>query len=268
MTDTLAPVGAADYAHPVPFTPWARFYRAFDWRQGEHVTIVGPTGTGKTTVIRAILPKRYEAGGAVAVLATKSRDANLESWARTDRMSIVRDWPPKPERPWRRPRDIVGPGGRVTRWDHRVMVWPRPEGLALGDVDDVIADTHRRAMTDMYWEGNWCIVGEELWELSRLGLTSELSQIWTQGRSAGLSLVGATQRPVGIPLFAYNNASHLFMFGDNDDRNLERLQGIGGMSGSTLREAVKGLRGHDVLYIGTRTRELIRTRVPVRKVGA
>jgi energy-coupling factor transporter ATP-binding protein EcfA2 len=265
MADPLTPV---DDRHPLPFTPWASFFAGFDWRQGEHVTVVGPTGTGKTTVIRAILPKRYAAGGAVAVLATKPRDRNLEAWARADNMTTVRSWPPRPPQFWRPPGDIVNPDGTTTRWDHRVMVWPQPAGMALGDVDQHIADTHRAAFTDMYWSGNWCIVAEELWELSRLGLDPEMSQVWTQGRSAGLSLVGATQRPVSIPLFAYSQPSHLFMFGDNDEVNLRRLQGIGGMSGSTLREAVQALRGFDVLYIGTRTRELIRTRVPVRKVSA
>lgn len=263
-----APLAPADYAHPLPFTPWAQFFDRFDWRQGEHVTVVGPTGMGKTTVIRAILPKRYASRGAVAVLATKSRDRNLEAWARADGMTTVRSWPPKPPTIWRQPRDVVNPDGSTTAWDHRLMVWPRPSGVALGDLDEHIAETHRAAFTDMYWAGNWCIVAEELWELSRLGLDREMSQVWTQGRSAGLSLVGATQRPVDIPLFAYSQPSHLFMFGDNDEVNLRRLQGIGGMSGATLRESVKALRGFDVLYIGTRTRDLIRTRVPVRKVNA
>src|SRR5690606_30851777 len=138
----------------------------------------------------------------------------------------------------------------------------------LGAIDDHVADVHRRALTDMFWQGHWCIVAEELFELSEIGLDKELSKVWTQGRSAGLSLVGATQRPVGIPLFAYSQASHLFLFGDNDEVNLRRLQGIGGMSGTTLRDAVSALRGHDVLYVGTRTRQLVRTRVPVRKGSA
>lgn len=261
MSEALSP---ADYLHPVPFTPWARFFAGFDWRQGEHVTVIGPTGTGKTTVIRAILPKRYDAHGAVTVLATKSHDENLEQWARSDRLARVEEWPPRAPF-WKRPGDIEHPDGHVTRWDHRVMLWPKPQGVPLGELDDHIARTHREAMTAMYWQRNWTIVGEELYELSQLGLDRELTRIWTQGRSAGLSLVGATQRPVKIPLHAYSQASHLFMFGDNDEVNLRRLQGIGGMSGNTLREAVQSLRGHDVLYIGTRTRELVRTRVPVRK---
>lgn len=264
--DALSPAAdARTDSHAVPFTPWDAFMRRFSWRQGEHVTVIGPTGTGKTTVLRAILPKRYDAHGSVLVLATKSQDTNLDSWARSDHLARVDQWPPRAPF-WKRPGDIQHADGHVTPWDRRVMLWPRPFGMELGAVDDHIADVHRRAMTDAYWSGGWTIVGEELYELSQLGLDRELTKIWTQGRSAGLSLVGATQRPVNIPLYAYSQATHLFMFRDNDEVNLKRLQGIGGMSGRSLAGHVASLVGHDVLYINTRTRELIRTRVPIRKV--
>lgn len=256
---------AADYAHPVPFTPWAQFFPAWEWQQGEHITVIGPTGMGKTTVLRALMPKRYDAGGAVAILATKSRDKNLDSWARRDMLTIIRSWPAHVPFWRRRPRDVINPNGTITRWDHRLMVWPDDRRVALGQIDDHMADVHRRALEDMYRQGDWCIVAEELYELHAIGLRKELERIWGQGRSAGITLIGATQRPVGISLHAYSAPTHLFLFGDNDERNLERLQGIGGMSGNMIKAAVAALRGHDVLYINTRTRTLARTRVPVRK---
>lgn len=261
MTPNLA---ASAAEHELPFTPWRQFMDGWRWSQGEHVTVIGPTGTGKTTLIRAIMPKRYDAGGAVAVLATKPADAGLDAWARTDRLTVVRDWPP---RKWPQPRDVLTSSGKRLRWDRRVMVWPRVKGLPLSQIDAHVADVHRRALTAMFWQTSWCVVAEELMELTRIGLASELEQMWSQGRSAKLTLVGATQRPVDIPLLAYSSASHLFMFADNDEVNLRRMQGIGGMSGAQLRGLVASLPQHDVLYIGTRTRELIRTRVPVRKAG-
>jgi energy-coupling factor transporter ATP-binding protein EcfA2 len=258
----LAPTRAT--AHPIPFTPWSDFFASWVWRQGEHVTIIGPTGTGKTTVMRALMRKHYDAGGAVAVLATKPKDASLESWARRDGLRIVRHWPP--ESPWyrREPADVQTPVGPVPWWS-RVMLWPQPDQGMLSSIDDDMTREHKAAMQDMFWGGRWTIAAEELWELTRMGLGRDLQQLWSQGRSSGISVIGGTQRPVDIPLLAYSSASHLFMFGDNDEVNLRRLQGIGGMSSGVLREAVAALRGFDVLYIGTRTRELIRTRVPVRK---
>lgn len=252
-------------AHPVPFTPWSNFLATWNWRQGEHVTVIGPTGTGKTTLIRGIMPKRYAAGAAVNVLATKSRDANLDAWAARDRLTIVDRWPPpRPLLPWQVPADVVMSNGVRVPWSFRLMTWPRDDRVPVGLIREHMADVHRLAIQDMYREGNWCIVAEELFELTRMGLGNELEQMWTQGRSAGITVVGATQRPVGIPLHAYNNASHLFMFNDNDERNLQRLQGIGGMNERNLRDYVRGLEGHDVLYVGVRDRTVIRTRVPVK----
>jgi hypothetical protein len=144
------------------------------------------------------------------------------------------------------------------------MVWPRSHGPE-DDPEARQTDVLGRALRDMFWQGNWCVAAEELLMLSEfLGLRRDLVRIWTQGRSSGVSLIGGTQRPVDIPLYAYSQATHLFMFGDNDEVNLRRLQGIGGMSGEHLRSLVRSLPMHDVLYIGTRGRALVRTRVPVK----
>lgn len=244
---------AAELPPRVPFDVFMRHWR---WEQGEHVTVVGPTGTGKTTLIRALMVKRYDAGGAVAVLATKPRDANLTRWAREDGLTVVREWPPS--WPWwkRTPEDVDG-----VPWDRRVMVWPHLRGAE--DVPHMAA-VHRRALGDTFAEGSWCVVAEELHYLSDvLRLDDELVTAWTQGRSNGVSIIGGTQRPVNIPLYAYSSATHLFFFGDNDEVNLARIQGLGGLSGGVVRETVRALPFHDVLYVNTRRRVMLRTRVTV-----
>lgn len=263
---TVPPAAARPSApdHELPRTAWADFMASWTWRQGEHVTVVGPTGTGKTTLIRALLAKRYDAGGAVAVLATKSSDANLERWAREDGLTVVRSWPPRAPQPWRPPRDLILPDGRRVDWQHRIMVWPRPTDVPLREVHAAQAEVLRESITGMFWQGQWCIVAEEIGQLARrLGLADELVEVWTQGRSAGLSLIGGVQRPRFIPLEAYSQASHLFMFADPDEQNLRRLEEIGGMNADRLAELVRTLPMHDVLYISTRERRVTRTRVPV-----
>jgi hypothetical protein len=87
---------------------------------------------------------------------------------------------------------------------------------------------------------------------------------WTQGRSNGLSVAGGTQRPANIPLESYQSATHLFFFSDNDERNLERIGGLGGMASGLIRANVAALPFHDVLYVNTRLRVMLRTRVAVK----
>ena len=37
---------------------WEDFITNFDWKQGEHVAAIAPTGAGKTTLFKHILPRR------------------------------------------------------------------------------------------------------------------------------------------------------------------------------------------------------------------
>jgi len=237
-----------------PLVAWPLFYDAWRWAQGEHLTIIGPTGTGKSTLMRAVLQKRYAAGGAVAVLGTKTEDDTLERWQREDGLTRVGEWPPKwPGRWWERPRG--------DEWARRLMVWPKitsPEDVKnLGPMFDHV-------LSDLFVQRRWCVAVDELWYLAaEMGLGHTLKSWWSQGRSSGLTLVGATQRPVDIPLLAYNSATHLFLFADPDETNLARISGLGGLPPARIREIVRSLPFHDVLYVNTRLRVVLRTRVPV-----
>jgi len=64
-----------------------------------------------------------------------------------------------------------------------------------------------------------------------------------------------------VPLFMYDQATHLFLFSDNDETNLRRVGGLGGLSARVVRETVAALPHHDVLYVNTRRRLLVHTRV-------
>jgi hypothetical protein len=62
--------------------------------------------------------------------------------------------------------------------------------------------------------------------------TQQLKFLLQQGRSAGISVVAMTQRPAFIPLAFYDQATHLFVWRDNDLRNRQR---IGELAGNARR---------------------------------
>lgn len=227
--------------------PWAAFLAGFDWRQGEHVSVIGPTGSGKSVLARAIAPRRSY----VCVLATKPEDSTLTGYRR-DGYAIARRWPPPLPR-----RVALRSNGAPDSW--RVLLWPRfrqPSDVARQRV--VFGD----ALDAMFVERRWTIIADEVRYLcANLGLQRAIELVWLQGRSLGLSLVAGTQRPAWVPLEMYSQADHLFFWRDNDERNLRTIGGLGGMSAKAIREKVATLAKHDALYVNTRDGTTAVTRV-------
>lgn len=225
--------------------PWEDFYRYFQasWAQGEHVSYIGPTGSGKTTLALAILPIRSY----VLALATKPKDATMDRLHKRERWPIVQSWPPS----------------RMRRPAQRIILWPpfrRPE-----DVANQQAVLHR-AVVDAFTAGGWTIFADELFYLCKyLGMQRTLEMVWTQGRSVGITLVGGTQRPAHVPLLAYDQATHLFFWRDNDETNLRRISGLGGLNSAAIRRTVAALPKHHALYLNTRTGETAITLAPSPK---
>jgi energy-coupling factor transporter ATP-binding protein EcfA2 len=215
---------------------WSNFIDDMEWNQGEHVTLLGHTGSGKTTLARALLPKRDH----TLIFATKPRDDSLDLFKR-EGYSVTRKWPID------------------ARVYSKVVFWPKIERT-----EDVVTQQNEigKCLASVYRTGGWCLYFDEVRYISdTLGLKPLLEMLWLQGRSLKLSVLAGTQRPAWIPLEAYSQATHIFVWRDRDETNLRRLQGIGSIDHRELKSMIRELPLHDVLYIHTRTGEVVRTRV-------
>lgn len=229
-----------------PFVAWPHFLRLFQWGQGEHITVIGRTGSGKTHLSLQLLPRRRY----VLVIATKPRDPLIAQLKRRG-YHVTREWPV--------PHEVYP----------RVVYWPRIEQVA--DVAGQRAGI-ARVLADVYKSGAWAVYCDEIRYLAdTLGLRSYLELLWLQGRSLNVSLVGGTQRPAWVPPEAFSQASHLFLFRETDQRNLKRLGEIGGIDSDLLRQLVARLDwdSHEVLYVSTVAGHggdplIVRTRAPRR----
>lgn len=223
-----------------PFVAWRDFYRMFaeSFKQGEHVTAVGGTGSGKTVLNRhVILLRAY-----VIVMATKLEDDSLYKPLQREGFVIVEEFDPDP---YEEPRVIL-----------------KPPQASIRDKPAQDREIFDDALQEIWNSGKWCVFADEIRYLTdNLKLDREFETLWLQGRSLGVSIVCATQRPVGIPLEAFSQATHLFLFRENDQRNIDRMAEFTAGDKELAKYVIPRLPRYEALYIDTRSGYMARTKV-------
>jgi hypothetical protein len=214
----------------------------WQYRPGEHVSFVGKTQSGKTTLAFQLLDATATPALPVVVLVMKPKDATPERWGRTLGIKRVRTWPPPTAHPWapQKPRG----------W----LLWPK-----MGDIRrdaDELAEQFDNALSDSYSRtakkrgGDRIVFADEVVGLAaELGLRAELDAVWMRGSSMGLGLWAATQRPFYAPLNMYSQAVHLFLHRDPDKNNRDRLKNIGGVDPKLIESVMTQMQEHQFLYI-------------------
>lgn len=227
----------------IPEVSWDDFKATFRWQQGEHVTLIGATGRGKTTLELAILPmRRY-----VIFLGTKKRDATQSALTRKMGYTLVAD------------PDEIHPDV-ATKWMLRP---PFPKGATVAQLKKLHAGIFRRALMMTFRQGQWTIVCDEVRYLTDyLRLTDELELLWLQGRSLGVTVVAGTQRPRHIPLEAYSQARHIFLWHTPDGGDVARIAELASVNKEVVADIVPRLEGHNVLYVHPETGRLLITQSP------
>lgn len=209
----------------------------FHYNPGEHVTFLGPTGSGKTTFAYQLLQEVTSEKLRGVVLVMKPRDKTATEWNKKLGYKIVRTWPPP-----------------VSIWEPK-----KPRGWTLwpGTTKDFEKDEEaqyiqfNRALRESYRSKDARIIfADELYSLcAELGLEKLLVHLWTKGRSMDCGLWGATQKPSHVPLWAYSQAQHIFLHNDPDERARKRFDEIGGVDPMLVRHVVSKLDKHEWLYI-------------------
>lgn len=199
---------------------WRRVFK-----QSQHVTLVGPTGCGKTTLGIELIKSRDW----VVAFGVKFKDETLESLIKKQKWKRIKKWPP--------PFNA-----------QRVVLWP--------NVDDPrkMLQEHRAifsdALADIYKKGGWCVwVDEERYLSDHLRMKDLMTLMYVTARSNNISIVGSAQRPRHIPLEAYSQAGHLILWRTGDEQDLRRLGSLNGVDAKEVSTAVSRLPYHAFLHV-------------------
>lgn len=224
----VLPMETESYEQDIPFVNWETFVLDYwRWKQGQHVGLIGPTESGKTTLALNILkPRKYS-----VVFATKPKDPVLDSFAHSYGFRRMPKWDAKLS---------------ATKYPHRLL-WPDAQGLYAAPKQ---REAFQYALDSIFRQGGWSIYLDELWVMGKiLNLETEIKTFLMQYRSVPGSFMGSSQRPAWIPLEVYDQSTHLFFWRDRDETNLSRISGISGMASGLVRDMVRNLRKHEVLYV-------------------
>lgn len=166
---------------------------------GQRGVIVGRTGTGKSTLARAL----------VYMMATRQRLVIID---------------PKGDFSPPVPCTLITAPGQAVR-ARNIIYRPSIDSDVVSDVDSILRS--------VYNAGNCAVYIDELFGVQEKGnYPSALLPIYTRGRSRGITVLGAVQRPCKVPLECISECDRHYTFAlqmGDDRRRMAEVSGRAGL---------------------------------------
>ena len=259
VSRTRRPEASLDELAPV--LPWPELFARLksSFRQGDHVTAIGPTGCGKTHIALAVAEIRSH----VMVVACKPKDPLVDD-------AVARGYYRIPGNEL----EIPYVDGRPMH--KRVVYWPMlpaalrqklPKHKILGAEKAIQAPLVGGAIGYVRNAGHWCLVIDEgTWVCRDLKLQRDIDSALFQFRSLNASIIILGQRPAWMGRYVLSQPTHLFLFNTNDRDDRKALGDVSGVDSRAVETVVQQLdqKRHEFLYIDTRDRKMFRSVAPAR----
>lgn len=206
------------------------------WRQGEHVLVIGRTGSGKTRLARELVDIRLRAGGSVVVLMAKLQPDS----------TITDDYLAKGFVRWKTWKK------RPAQHERAIVLWPAVEGKSAMEANAIFKREFSHALNEVSKIGKWTVVIDEglmMCSPAYFNLGSEVGMMHALMRSAKGTLITCAQRPAHLPLSVYANVSHAFVGRAQEAADLKRLAHLDGTSQRQMNELTRDYGVHDFLWV-------------------
>lgn len=217
---------------------WNEFLSEFKWRQGEHVAAIAPTGAGKTTLFKALLPlRKYN-----IFFGTKLDDPLYRQILRQgfERIEQIED---------------------IRPWEDNLLLWPRSQ-KRIKETYALQRSVFENALDAIAKQGSWSVWFDECKYIAEhLKLTEALTFCLEQLRSINGTTISGAQRPVWLPRSVLSNATHVFLWRSNNREDAKRLADIGGIDSGFVAKEAKLLGPHEFIYVNGRTGDIKKSQV-------
>lgn len=231
--------------------PWEEFEPWFKprWHQGQHVALIGPTGTGKSTLAVCLLRMRRH----TLAIDPKGGDTTLATLERKGFKRLTR-WPLE-----KKDRERVELNNQQCGF---IVGFKRPNRQQLAAHRNLIG----RAIDDVFDEGGWTLYIDELQmaaDRRLMNLGAGIERLLIAARDRGVSVVTAFQRPAYVPRSASEMASWLVVYGTRDAEVVDRIAEMGGRPKAEIRGVMRALPEHTVMIFSQSPYDpIILTRAP------
>jgi hypothetical protein len=194
------------------------------WRQGEHVALIGGTGSGKTYVSADLLDFR----SFVCCLSIKPHDDTLKRFQKREpRYVTVKTWPPNVQ---------------INRCIFKCKPTKLGDRAQAGRVREVLDGIHKA-------EGWTALLDDVAYIVNTLGLRREVVDLYNVGRSSGITLVGALQQPTSVtanaPSEIKKQTKHTLLWKFTSTPDIQSCADLCGINRADMRRYMNALQFHD-----------------------